>query len=129
ISTSPTGSSFAPGTVVTFTATPASGYQFSGWGGALSGTANPTTLTINANDTVSASFTKINYTLTVKTPTNGSISTSPTGSSFAPGTVVTFTATPASGYQFSGWGGALSGTANPTTLTINANDTVSASFT
>ncbi len=47
---------YAAGTVVTLTATPASGYAFSNWTGAASGTASTTTVTINANTSVTASF-------------------------------------------------------------------------
>ena len=131
ITNSPTGTSFASGTVVTLNATPNSGYTFSGWTGALSGTTNPATLTMTGNETVSATFTQspVNYTLTVTAPSNGIITNSPTGTSFASGTVVTLNATPNSGYTFSGWTGALSGTTNPVTLTMTGNETVSATFT
>lgn len=44
------------------------------------------------------------------------------------GAVVQLTANPNIGYHFGGWGGALSGTANPTTITMDGNKTVSASF-
>jgi uncharacterized repeat protein (TIGR02543 family) len=72
-----------------------------------------------------------NYTLTVSnSPTaGGTVSTSPSGSSFAAGTVVTLTATPASGYVFSGWSGSLTGTANPATVTMDANKSVTANYT
>jgi len=43
--------------VVTVTATPASGYAFSAWTGALSGATNPATVTMDADKTVGATFT------------------------------------------------------------------------
>jgi hypothetical protein len=43
--------------IVTLTATPNSGYTFDHWSGDLTGTQNPTTLTINANKSVTATFT------------------------------------------------------------------------
>ena len=39
------------------TAVPASGYVFSGWGGDASGTTNPLTVTMNANKSITATFT------------------------------------------------------------------------
>lgn len=70
-----------------------------------------------------------NYTLStrVRGTGSGSITANPPGSSFAAGTVVSLTATPASGSTFSGWSGACSG-AGACTLTMNANLTVTASF-
>jgi uncharacterized repeat protein (TIGR02543 family) len=62
---------------------------------------------------------------------SGSVSVSPSPSSngrYPAGTVVTVMAQPISGYQFADWEGALSGTANPTTLTLNNNLTVTARF-
>src|SRR5664280_1870788 len=59
----------------------------------------------------------------------GSISRSPDASSYAPGTVVTLTASPASGYDFTGWSGALTGKKNPATVTMTADKNVTAFFT
>jgi uncharacterized repeat protein (TIGR02543 family) len=63
--------------VVTLTATPDSGWQFDGWGGDLSGTTNPTTITMNGNRTVIANFSEVGTTGTVGNETVfGSTSTS-----------------------------------------------------
>ncbi len=70
----------------------------------------------------------IDYTLTTTVNGSGSVSRSPTGTSFPGGTVVTLTATPAANYDFSGWSGDVGGTANPTTIRITANATVTANF-
>jgi hypothetical protein len=50
----------------------------------------------------------------------GSITKSPNQSQFAAGAFVTLNATPASGYQFTGWQGDASGTANPLTVKMDA---------
>ncbi|HZK10803.1 MAG TPA: hypothetical protein VFD10_00360 [Atribacterota bacterium] len=42
--------------------------------------------------------------------------------------VVNITATPATGYHFVNWSGAVTGSVNPTTVTMNANKTVTANF-
>jgi uncharacterized repeat protein (TIGR02543 family) len=58
----------------------------------------------------------------------GSIARSPDAAWYAPGTVVTLLATPSSGYHFVSWSGALMGTANPTTITMDGSKTVTATF-
>jgi len=79
--------------------------------------------------TVNISGSGTQYTLTTNTVGNGSIALNPSGGTYPSGTVVTLTATPDSGWQFSGWSGSLSGSTNPTTITMNANKSVTATFT
>lgn len=67
------------------------------------------------------------YNLTINS-SNGSVTCSPSSSTYSPNTVVTLTANPASGYRFSNWSGDLTGTANPATITMNSNKTVTATF-
>ena len=132
INLNPAGGTYSEGTVVTLTATPAAGFEFSGWSGDLSGSANPAALTMNANKTVTAIFTEVQatqFTLSTSTNGSGSIGLSPAGGVYNEGTVVTLTATPAAGFVFSGWSGDLSGSSNPATLTMNANKNVTAVFT
>jgi len=71
------------------------------------------------------------YTLTtaVSPAAGGSITRSPNASSYAAGTVVTLTATPATGYVFAGWSGATTATTAITTVTMSANQTATATFT
>jgi uncharacterized repeat protein (TIGR02543 family) len=45
-----------PGSTFSFTATAQTGYRFTGWSGACSGTASTCTAAINANATVQANF-------------------------------------------------------------------------
>jgi sugar lactone lactonase YvrE len=58
----------------------------------------------------------------------GTVTTSPTASSYPSGTVVTLTATPAAGSPWIGWSGAITGTANPTTVTITRDTAITANF-
>jgi len=133
VAKSPDQTHYAAGAVVTLTASPASGYQFTRWAGGVTGTANPTTVTVNANTSVTAVFTATTaqYALTVAASptTGGSVAKSPDQTQYAAGTVVTLTASPASGYQFTRWEGGATGTANPTTVTMNAATSVTAVFT
>src|SRR5215472_6266644 len=68
-----------------------------------------------------------NFTLTLNTLGSGTVSASPAGP-YAARTVVTLTASPASGWSFSSWSGNLTGYANPGTIIMNGNYTVSATF-
>ena len=70
------------------------------------------------------------YALTVQISPSGegTVAASPNNTQYASGTVVTLTATAASGYMFSNWTGDAAGTANPTTVTMNGNKTVTANF-
>ena len=87
-----------------------------------------TTTPITADRTIGATFEAIPiYTLTVNKVGNGTV-TPATGTTYASGAVVPLTATPAAGYTFTGWSGDLSGATSPTTLTMNANKAVTATF-
>ena len=129
--------SYASGTQVTLTAIPLSGWQFSGWGGACSGTGS-CVVSMNAAKSVSATFTQATarYTLSVTKSGSGTITSNPAGitcgtdcsETYNGGTNVTLTATPLSGWQFSGWGGACSGTGS-CVVSMNATKSVSATFT
>jgi hypothetical protein len=113
---------------VTLTATPDVGYLFAGWGGDLTGSANPTTLTLDADKSVTATFVASQVTLSTTTVGSGSVSLSPPGGTYDAGTVVTLTATPDPGFAFSGWSGDLSGSQNPATLTLDGDKSVTATF-
>jgi hypothetical protein len=134
-------SSFASGTVVTLTATPADGSTFVGWGaGPCEGTGT-CTFTITSATTVVANFalsTNNNFTLTVNEAGTGSgtVTSVPSGiscpttcsASFASGTQVTLTASAATGSTFAGWsGGGCTGTGT-CVVTVTAATAVTAMF-
>ena len=92
----------------------------------------PVNIVANAQTTTNATYTAVastTYTLTLNA-VNGSISPSPTasGNVYNSGSVVQLTAYANTGYHFTGWSGAATGTANPTTITMSANQTVTANF-
>ena len=124
----PPGGTYPAGTVVTATATPDPGAAFLGWSGARSGTTSPQQLVVDGDKSLAASFAPL-HTLSVGTTGPGSVTLSPPGGSYTAGTLVTLIAVPGANAVFNGWGGALSGNANPETLTVNADTAVSASFT
>jgi uncharacterized repeat protein (TIGR02543 family) len=99
------GTYYASGSTVTLTAAANAGYTFTGWSGGATGPTNPVTVTMNANKTVTATFSPTsptNYTLTTAAAGTGSgtIGLNPTGGSYASGSVVTLTATPNAGSTF-----------------------------
>jgi uncharacterized repeat protein (TIGR02543 family) len=67
-------------------------------------------------------------TFTLTTTVVGSGSVSPASGTFDQGTVQTLTATPATGYVFTGWSGSAKGTTNPLSVTMDANKTITATF-
>ena len=69
------------------------------------------------------------YTLTTTPGTGGSITRDPDQATYDAGTVVTLTAVPNSGYSFTSWGDDLGGSTSPTTITMDGNKSVTATFT
>jgi len=205
---------YSSGASVQLTASPNSGFQFAAWGGSASGSANPTSVSMTAPRSVTASFTSpqsitittnpaglgitvdgasyasspqsfqwtagTSHTITAATPQgsngtrytfaswsdggaqthtitapasaatytasfqtsylltttaspagNGAIQASPSSADgyYSSGAAVLLTATPNSGFQFAGWGGSASGSANPTSVSMTAPRGVTASFT
>jgi hypothetical protein len=126
----PPGGSYDTITVVTLTATPDSGYGFTGWSGDLNSTANPDSIIMNIDKTVTAAFTELpRYTLTLDTIGSGGIALDPPGGIYYQGTIVTLTATPDSGSAFSGWSGDLSGLIAVDSIVMNGDKNVTAAFT
>ncbi len=116
------------GDEVQLTATPSTGYTFTAWTGALSGSTNPQTLTLNGDKTVSAIYTINQYTLTVNIVGSGTVSKNPNQATYAHGTVVTLDPSASAGYTFQGWSGDLTGSADPAQITMSSDKTVTATF-
>jgi hypothetical protein len=115
------------GDVVQLAAVPAGGWSFQSWSGDLLGSVSPTTILINGNKTVTATFTQNTYTLSVSTVGSGSVNLNNTGPYYY-GDVVQLAAVPAGGWSFNLWSGDLLGSDNPATLTITDNMSVTAHF-
>jgi len=121
------------GDVVPIEATPATGWQFDYWEGDITGSANPDTVTMTGDKTVTAVFTKIPVTLTMAiSPAGaGAGTTTPSAGThtYYEGDIVDISASPSAGWQFDHWEGSLSGSTNPTTITMDSDKAVTAVFT
>jgi hypothetical protein len=133
---------FNAGASVTFTANPSAGSRFVGWSGACSGTGT-CTVAVSAAATVSARFDINNPVVSVSGSGSGTIASNPAGISctltdgtatgscaatYSLGAAVTLTATPASGWRFSGWTGDCTGT-DTCSLTMSQDRNVNTAFT
>ncbi len=78
--------------------------------------------------TVSVNVTMVFYTLTMQVSPSGGGTTAPAVHDYRSDTVVDVEATAKSGYQFDHWEGDLSGSANPTSITMTSDKTVRAVF-
>jgi Divergent InlB B-repeat domain/Bacterial Ig domain/Domain of unknown function (DUF5060)/Secretion system C-terminal sorting domain/Carbohydrate binding domain len=124
----PGSGSYAEGSVVQLEAKANLGYKFSSWGGNLSGSVNPTSITMSSNKSVTANFVATpTYTLNVS-GTNGSVSFAPMGGTYNEGTEVTLTPTPNAGYKFDSWSGDLVSTEYFPKVTMDANKVITANF-
>ncbi len=121
---------FEQGTEVTLTATPAEGWQFSGWVGDLTGTGNSLAFTVNSDLSVQAVFVLPPVILNVSILPEGwgSVTLDPPGGSYTPGTYVTLTAGAGDGNSFVEWQGDHTGTDFLTSFTIEADMNVVAFF-
>ncbi|MFD1002770.1 InlB B-repeat-containing protein [Ohtaekwangia kribbensis] len=125
------GGSYTSGSTATLTATPATGYTFTGWSGDVTGTSTSVTITMDGDKNVTANFQSqsgtTKYTLAIATSPSDGGNVSGAGS-YDAGSVATLTATPASGYTFTGWSGDVTGTDASTTVTMDGDKNVTASF-
>jgi len=128
--------SFASGSQVTLTASPAANSFFAGWSGDCSGT-GVCKVTVTQNTSVMASFSDLPVLgVTLAGTGKGSVASNPAGitcgqvcsASFKPGTLVTLTATAETNSYFLGWSGACTGTSPTCTVTLNQSEQATATF-
>jgi len=137
--------SYESGSVVTLTATPATGSDFTSWSGCDTVSGATCTVTMSAARSVTATFTVQRFTLTVQKtrlqtgngtvtsssnpPSANQISCGPNCSwSYKYGTVVTLTAKPDTLSLFNSWSGCDSVSGTTCTVTIRSARSVTASF-
>lgn len=136
-----TSGTFGRGSTVQLTATADTHSTFDGWTGDVTSTDATISVTMSANRSVTATFTAVNYTLTVNeagsggggvTSDVGGIDTSglttTDNASLAGGSAVQLTAAPDADSTFSGWSGDIASTDEVVTVTMDAAKTVTATF-
>lgn len=135
------GGKYNEGTLISITASPATGYQFVNWASDPAGTTpisadNPLIIAATSDLGVYANFVSIVCNaLTVNVVSNGGgvgglVVADPASSDSCPagqypsGTVVTLTRVVNTGYAFAGWSGAASGESSTVTVVVSSNPTV-----
>jgi hypothetical protein len=108
----PPGGVYAPGTVVSVTAVPSILSSFDGWSGDLGGSHNPTTIVMDDDQQIAATFVRppidedqVTLDYLIDGPGSGDITLDPPGGVYDHGTTVTVTAHATDGSVFSHWGG------------------------
>jgi Divergent InlB B-repeat domain len=120
------GGTYATGASATLSASGNSGYLFTNWSGAASGTSNPVVVIVSSNIMVTANFITAPVLLVSANPSPGG--TVSGGGTYAAGSTTSVSAIPNSGYRFLGWTGAASGTDNTAVVTVTSNCTATANF-
>ena len=132
--TQPPSGPYSCGTAINLSATPAPGSVFGGWNGSgtgksYTGSNSSASFTLDQDTTETATFTAVPMCTLTTSVAAGAGYVTPTSGSYICGTQFTVQAFPAPQYAFAGWGGGtLSGTTNPTTLTLSSNTSVTATF-
>ena len=129
-SVSSTGGTYSSGESISISATANPEYVFSGWSNGS--TDNPLSITMNSNQTISASFVKVTYTISTSTEGEGSITetlvSSGRSTDYNSGSVVRLTAVPSDGWEFTGWTGDYVGVENPIEIDVTQAKSYNAIF-
>ena len=120
------------GTIVELSANPVSEWVFVEWKGDLSGSENPTQITINKPKKIIAVFQKKQYPLNIEIEGEGSVEEKVikpgVPNSYNSGTVVSVKAIPLNGWSFLKWSGDVSSLENPIEITVNMSKNIRAEF-
>ena len=125
---SPPEASYLEGTSVALTAKAADGWGFVQWSGDIVTTTQEAGVTVDGPKRVIAEFARLG-TLTTKVVGSGSITRTPAGQSFLPGTAVTLTAQAQAGWRFLKWSGGGSGANATISVVVGRTEAIVAEFT
>ena len=115
------------GTIVNLTADPGTEWIFSGWSGDASGTNPEIQVTVDQAKSITATFVRKQYELTVNIVGQGSVSEQIVSESDS-GTIVKLTATADEDWVFTGWTGDYGGAETEIEISVNEPKTLTATF-
>ena len=128
---SPSTQQYDEGKTATITATASSEYVFQSWSGAT-GSINSTSVVMNSDKSVTANFVKKKYALTIAVEGEGTVTEkvikAGAATDYNSGTIVELTAVPSGEWLFVEWKGDVTGTENPTQITIDNPKNITAVF-
>ena len=129
-SVSVSSGNYPEGSSLSIQAVPLPDYNFSSWSGSLSSTANPLEVTLTQNLQLQANFAKKQFELNVSVTGEGSVDQKliNSGKSYEIGSQVELSATPASGWEFEQWTGAIESSENPVTIDLTEAKEITAIF-
>jgi uncharacterized repeat protein (TIGR02543 family) len=127
------GGTYNENSNVTVTAAPAEGYTFSGWSGDASGSTNPLSVSMTGDKNITASFIRLQYSLSVNIIGSGTVSqvlveSSEKNTDYDPFSTVRLTALPVSNWIFYGWSGSTTETTNEVDIVMEETKSVTATF-
>ena len=116
-----TPSSYEWGEEITLTAAPDTSsleiWKFEGWAGDISGSENPTEMIIEEEMNIIAKFARY-YNKVIEVSGKGTITLEPDKEQYKAGTKIKLTANPDPGYNFTAWGGDISGGQKSKEITV-----------
>jgi uncharacterized repeat protein (TIGR02543 family) len=116
---------YTTGATAVLLATPAANHTFIGWSGDATGSANPISLSVTRDLSVTAQFAALNFLLTTAVSGDGTVTP---GGSYPPGTLVTLAAASGATSRFSGWTGDATGSTSPIAILVDRDKVVQANF-
>ena len=131
VSRSTTSERYEADSTVTLTATPDSGNLFIRWSGTVNSFENPVEVTVDQAHAITAVFIEdpnasVVTLTTTSNPTAGGVASG--AGDYSPGSYVTATATPDTGYTFYKWSGLSNSTTNPLIFVLNQDASLTARF-
>jgi hypothetical protein len=122
---------YESGTIVKLTAVADAEWVFSGWSGDITSTDPEIEITIDEAKSVTATFIKKQYELTINTVGEGTVTETVISSktdSYDAGTLIKLTAVPDIDHVFQGWSGDITSTDSEIQITVDQAKTVTATF-
>lgn len=121
---------YSEGTEVQLQAFPDEGWVFDRWEGDVTGSENPTIVVMDGDKRATAVFVQSTtaFKLTLAVEGEGTLNPPVGERNYPQGAVVSITATPNEGWMFDHWEGDASGAANPLSVTMDEDKSITAVF-